>query len=216
MKPKPEYEPVVMTGNVRAVTATEEIDLTYGQVIDEEMAERLGDGKLRSLIATRSAISQPEFENFDKGERNPLIGDRIPDVPADKATLEQLSDPIPGGSRKIDDRPLPSDHPLAGRPFGALTEEQKRREVVPGGVIGQSAPSALSEGAGPAWHSTPVSELDVDEATRHALVAGNLNTVGDVLAHGRDNDGLGSIEGIGETREQHIQKAIEKVARKHK
>lgn len=98
-------ETLVMTGNMVAVTATERIELTYGQVVDQELVERLGPGKMNSLRQTRSAIPKSEFDQGEKVWRNPLRGDAPAGVRAEDATVEAVH-----GRKAVDKKaPPPSD-----------------------------------------------------------------------------------------------------------
>jgi hypothetical protein len=55
----------------------------------------------------------------------------------------------------------------------------------------------------------PVEDLDVDPRVHAALRAANLTNVQQVLEYGRANDGLQTIEGVGEASERQIQEAID-------
>lgn len=224
MKTDQKFTPLVMTETVTAVTGTEEIVLVYGQTIDESLADRLGPGKIKSLTMTRQAIPQAEFAKFDKARNRQIPDNQRFDVPADEATLESLSTPDGKGStRKIDDRPLPPDHPMFGRPRPAvaggepITGMQQQGVPLAGPVTTESerisqqrAPGAQS-GPRPAWHEMKTEDLELDQATKDILIGAKLTTAGAILDAGRQNEGLQHIEGIGEGRENHIKKAIEAI-----
>lgn len=217
-----EYTPVVMTENVRAVTATEEIDLVYGQTIDEELADKLGPGKMKSLTMTRQAIPEAEFEKFDRARNRPNPDARRFDVPADEATVESLSSPDGnGGTRKIEDRPLPPDHPMFGRPRPAvaggepITGMQQKGVPLAGPVTTASEQMSQQRTSGaqgrPAWHGMATQDLELDEATKEILIKRNLTNAGEILDEGRKHKGLQHIDGIGAGREENIKKAIEAI-----
>lgn len=62
------------------------------------------------------------------------------------------------------------------------------------------------------WKQTPVADLDLPEGVAADLLNAGLTTVVGVLEYAAANDGLTSINGIGEASEAKIQAAIQKVA----
>lgn len=61
------------------------------------------------------------------------------------------------------------------------------------------------------WKQTPVDQIGLEPKVVEVLQANDLGTVEQVLVYGRDNQGLTSINGVGDATAQQIQLAIEKL-----
>lgn len=62
------------------------------------------------------------------------------------------------------------------------------------------------------WKNLPVTVMDIPETAKKALVENGLTTVSKVLDYGDANGGLTKINGIGESSEAAVLKAIEALA----
>jgi len=64
------------------------------------------------------------------------------------------------------------------------------------------------------WRNLSVASLELDAPTRKVLIEAGLTTAQTILDYGEKHGSLGSVEGIGETREKAIQAALAKAAGK--
>jgi hypothetical protein len=193
--PTEKDETLVVIAPITVSAPTENIDLAGGQELTKEDIERIGPSRMASMQRLRQVVPKSEL----KTQAETIAAGRpFPDVGVEEATVEQLDPEAAKAIRQQAASP-------SGLPPSGVTHASHAKTG-----LHAANPNAVS----PEWHSTSVDDLDIDEGTRHALANNNLRTVGDIIAKGKQGQGLG--EGIGDAREEHIQKAISKVQRKNK
>jgi hypothetical protein len=174
---------LIAVGN-RVIVAPDGSRIQLGGEFTPEMREKLGDAKTRALMTAGHLQTQEQLDAADETRQ------RIADGQA--ANLARGINPNFG---------TPSMTPEALKAASGEPPEPGILEEGTGAVPGGASRGPVG--------STKVADLNLDPRVARALQDGGLNTVDDVMRYGTDNDGLQTIEGIGEASERQIQTAIE-------
>lgn len=127
-------------------------------------------------------------------------------------TQEQLDAADEMRTRLVDQQKAMRGHinPNFGTP--SMTPEAAAKHEAP--ALDQGSRQEKDSGGNTDVNATPVSELELSNATREALESAGFKTVGDIINYGAENEGLaGNVEGIGEAREKEVQAAIGKLGK---
>lgn len=182
-KPK---ERLLVVGNPTVVVGSDRLSLA-GELTDEQR-EKLGEGKVRSLVAAGHLTTQ---EAVDAAEE----------------ARQKASARVPGRDEINPNYGTPSMTPEANAAKGLPVAEPEA------GSAGGSG-SAGDAGGDPAvaLADRPASDLNVSQPVLAALEDAGLNTVGKINEFGKANKGLaGKVNGIGEAREEEVIEAIKKL-----
>ena len=167
--------------------------VTLGGELTADQRGKLGEAKVRSLHASGYLQTQEQIDEADRLRRL-----------ADENRRRGMGAINPNYG-------TPSMTPEAAEKFGAPKLAEGARQTEPDGD-GPRRKSTDGNRREPAsTDARGVDSLGLEPATVSALQAAGLNTVGDVLTYGEDNDGLQTVDGIGDAREREIQEAIEKL-----
>lgn len=183
-------ESLIVVGNPVVVTGTGERVSLAGKLTAAQRRV-LGDAKVESLrksgyLQTQAEIDAAEKTRKDLEARRPAGGQINPNFGTPSMTPEAAA-----------------QHEAPKLAQGARQDESEMGDTAQGG-----------NGNGGDWTQLSIDELGLDGPTVEALKAANLGTAGAVTDFGAKNNGLRSIEGIGEGREEEIKKALQKIAKK--
>lgn len=174
-----ERERLLVVGNPVVSPGGDQRLQLSGELTDEQY-EALGEARVKSLRAAGHLKTQEELDQEDEA----------------RAAVQ-----------KIDPNQI---NPNFGTP--SMTPEAQARAKASGNPdVDPADGSTLVATSDPqgSLEARPVSDLDVDDATRACLEAAGLKTVGDVMRYGEENDRLTAIEGIGDAREEQVKDAID-------
>ena len=105
-----------------------------------------------------------------------------------------------------------------GVPAGTLEVMLRLKQAVPESEYEAMEPTIdpeiepESEPESPDWTAIGLGGMGLSASTFKTLNAAGLHTAGDILEYGSKNDGLTSINGVGDSTEKEIQAALEKLA----